>query len=234
MTSKRILIGLHGKPRVGKDTVANHLIKKHNLLKYGPSVRVKDTTAVMFDIPRAYLDDDSMKDQMDPFWGITYRQMAQKVGKESSRDVFGDDIWMRHVEKQLQKLATSKVCVCKHSVDVHTITAPCDYYGCTKCDCSEYRPEPMVIPMQQVAIEKPPIGIVLADVRYANEIEWIKAHDGCVMYIIREDAPKTSDQGHVVDAGLPIELANYIVYNNTTIEKMLEQADGCLRYYFNR
>lgn len=180
--TKKLLIGLHGKPRVGKDTVAAHLIKKHNLLRYGPSVRVKLTTAAMFDFPVEYLDDDSMKDQMDPFWGMTYRQMAQKVGKESSRDVFGNDIWMRHVEKNLQSLPN---------------------------DVS---------------------GIVLADVRYASEIEWIKAHGGEVMYIIREGAPKTSDQGHVVDQGLPIELANYIIYNNSTIEVMLDQADALFKY----
>ncbi len=210
MVDKRILIGLHGKPQVGKSTVATHLCKKYNLMTYGPSVRVKLTTAAMFDFPVEYLDNNEKKDQMDPFWGMTYRQMAQKVGKESSRDVFGDDIWMRHVEKELLKREEIKR-KCQDPTELtYEVTLPdgkkWSYYD----------------------------GIVLADVRYANEVQWIKDHDGCVVYIIREGAPKTSDQGHVVDAGLPIELANYIVYNNTTIEKMNEQADGCLQYYFKR
>lgn len=190
MTSqnKKLLIGLHGKPRVGKDTVAKHLIDKHGLLRYGPSVRVKLTTAAMFDFPVDHLDDDNMKDQMDSYWGMTYRQMAQKVGKESSRDVFGDDIWMRHVERKMLNMNA-------------------EFKG-----------------------EKVPTGIILADVRYASEIEWIKARGGEVMFIIRNSAPKTSDQGHVVDQGLPIELANYIIYNNTTIDGMLEQADALFKY----
>ncbi len=150
-------------------------------MKYGPSVRVKLTTAAMFDFPVEYLDDDNMKDQMDPYWGMTYRQMAQKVGKESSRDVFGNDIWMRHVERKLLSLPEDKA------------------------------------------------GIILADVRYLSEIEWIKDHRGHVMYIIRENAPKTSDQGHEVDAGLPIEHANYIIYNNSTIDVLLGQAEQCYK-----
>lgn len=181
--TKKLLIGLHGKARVGKDTVAKHLIAKHNLLRYGPSVRVKLTTAAMFDFPVEYLDDDNMKDQMDPFWQMTYRQMAQKVGKESSRDVFGDDIWMRHVERTLQNLDDDVT------------------------------------------------GIILPDIRYESEVTWIKAHGGEVMYIIRESAPKiTGFEGHDGERGLPIELANYIIYNDSTIGGMLEQADQLFKY----
>lgn len=180
-----LLIGLHGKPRVGKDTVANHLIQKYKLKRYGPSVRVKLTAAAMFDFPAEYLDDDSMKDQMDPFWGMTYRQMAQKVGKESSRDVFGNDIWMRHVQKQLQNLG-----------NMHR-------------------------------------GIVLADIRYASEIEWVKAHGGDVFFIMRKDAPKTSDQGHVVDQGLPTELADLIIYNDYTIEQLYTNVDNQMAGYYS-
>lgn len=215
----KMLIGLHGKPRVGKDTVAAYLIKKHNLLRYGPSVPVKDATAAMFDIPRHYLDDDNKKDQFDPFWKMTYRQMAQKVGKESSRDVFGDDIWMRHVELKWRGIIsprdelTSHCAYCKHSVNFHTIDAPMDVGGCIKCNCSEYVPG------------TPYGGMILADVRYANEIEWIKQRGGDVYFVVRDNAPKSSDTGHVVDAGLPLNLADIVIYNNGTIEELYEQID---------
>lgn len=185
MSNLSRLIGLHGKPRVGKDTVATYLVNKYGFMRYGPSVRVKLTTAAMFDFPAEYLDRDDMKDQMDPFWGMTYRQMAQKVGKESSRDVFGDDIWMRHVEKQLQNL-------------------PNNVYG-----------------------------LVLPDVRYASEIKWIKEHGGDVFYIIRDNAPTTSDKGHVVDAGLPLELADVILYNNGTIDELHVRVENEFAFYYS-
>lgn len=225
MTSQnKFLIGLHGKPRVGKDTVANHLIKKLSLLRYGPSVRVKDTAAVMFDVPRAYFDDDNMKDQVDPFWKITYRQMAQKVGKESSRDVFGDDIWMRHVEKQLLNMST-RACLCRHAIEVHTIDAPMDYMGCTSCSCNEYR--------EDLGNKSPYNGIILADIRYANEIEWVHEHGGHVFFVVRDNAPKSSDQGHVVDAGLPLELADLIIYNNGTIDELYARVDNELAFFYS-
>lgn len=180
------LIGLHGKPRVGKDTVASYLIRKYNLLRYGPSVPLKDTCAAMFGVPREYFDDDNMKDTVDPFWGITYRQMAQKVGKESSRDVFGDDIWLRHVEKKIIEIDTLKT------------------YN----------------------------GLVLADVRYENEVHWIKEHGGVVFFILRDDAPQSSDTGHVVDRGLPLALADITIYNNGTIDELYAQVENEMAFYF--
>jgi hypothetical protein len=191
------LFGLHGRPRVGKDTVAAHLIKKYNLLRYGPSVPVKDTTAAMFDIPRWYLDDDKMKDEMDPYWKMTYRQMAQKVGKESSRDVFGDDFWMKHVDLKWR------------SIQMHRTT--------------------MVMGSPDKPVHS---GMVLADIRYQNEVEWVKERGGTVIFVVRDNAPKSSDTGHVVDAGLPIGLADLVIYNNGTIDEFYAQVENEFAFYF--
>lgn len=200
------LIGLHGKPRVGKDTVASYLIRKYNLLRYGPSVPLKDTCAAMFDVPREYFDDDNMKDTVDPFWGITYRQMAQKVGKESSRDVFGDDIWLRHVEKKWKKIQEIKQHI--ESGGHHYVAHFPDR------DWSHYN------------------GIILADVRYENEVHWIKEHGGVVFFILRDDAPQSSDTGHVVDRGLPLALADITIYNNGTIDELYAQVENEMAFYF--
>ena len=97
-----IILGIHGAPRSGKDSICNYILSKLPLLRYGPSVQVKRATAAMFDIPEEYLYDDTMKDRHNEFWDMSYRKMAQLVGNESSRKIFGDDFWMRHVEKYLQ------------------------------------------------------------------------------------------------------------------------------------
>jgi hypothetical protein len=183
------LIGVSGVARSGKDTVANYLIKKYNLLRYGPSVRVKDTTAVMFDVPRAYLDDETKKDTVDPFWGITYRMMMQKVGKESSRDIFGDDIWMRHVEKKLKE----------HTMN--TKNGVLTYTGLYN-------------------------GIILPDIRYANEIQWLHQHEGIVIFVQRNNLPEIRGyENHPGEQGLNVELADIMIYNNGTIEEMYEDID---------
>ena len=104
MANNKTIIGIHGKPRAGKDTIANHLVSKYGFLRYGAGDPVKRATAAMFDIDVQNLYDDKLKDSMNDFWNMPYRVMAQKVGKESSRDVFGEDFWLRHVEKRLKSL----------------------------------------------------------------------------------------------------------------------------------
>lgn len=199
--SKPMLIGLHGKARTGKDTVTNHLIEKYKLRRFGPSVPVKDTTAAMFNIPRWWLDDDTMKESYVEFWGMTVRQMAQKVGKESSRDVFGDDIWLRHVERQLLQIEKN------WEIDDPTmnIGGPAIYNG-----------------------------IILADIRYANEAEWVRDHNGFVIFLIRDNAPPIAGfEGHEGEKGLSLDLADSVIYNNGTIEELLHKVNGSMAGFFS-
>lgn len=179
----KLLIGIHGKPRSGKDTVADYLVSEYRLSKFGPSFPVKATAAAMFDVDINCFYDQSIKETIDPFWGISYREMAQKVGKESSRDVFGDDIWMRHVEKRL------------------------------KDDTTNDR------------------GIVLADIRYANEAEWVKAHGGTVLFVYRssENRGYVANASHPAEQGLPETVADYIINNNSTLGMLYDKVDGLMR-----
>lgn len=179
------LIGIHGKPRSGKDTISNYLCGNYNFVRHGPSVHVKDTAAVMFNVPREYFDDDNMKDQVDPFWGISYREMAQKVGKECSRDIFGEDFWMRHVERKLNEIRSEN---------------------------SEYN------------------GMILADIRYANEVEWVKQHQGVVVFVVRDNRPTVSNEQHDAEKGLPLELADMVLYNNNTKQQLYQNAEFMLNY----
>lgn len=173
-----ILIGIHAKPRAGKDSVCNYLLKTKSLIRFGPSVQVKKTTAAMFNIPEEYLYDDDMKDTIDPYWGISYREMAQKVGKESSRDIFGEDFWIRHVEKYLH-----------HDLPI------------TKS------------------------GIILADIRYKNEVEWVKQKGGKVIFITRKNKPAAANETHPAEIGLPEELADFIIRNDGTLADLYASID---------
>lgn len=179
------LIGIHGKPRAGKDTVANYLIEKHNYVRYGPSVRVKMTTAAMFDVPIEYLDDDKMKDAYDPFWKMTHREMMQKVGKECSRDIFGEDFWMRHVERFIHMMGKSE----------------------------RY---------------KTYAGVVLADLRYANEADWVHDQGGVVLIVKRDNRPQVSNESHAAEHGLPDEYADWIIKNNSTIKQLYDSLDSVI------
>lgn len=177
----RVLIGVHGKPRSGKDTLATHLVEKYNLLRYGPSMPVKTATAAMFNIPVEYLYDDERKDTFDTFWQMSYREMAQKVGKESSRDVFGEDFWMRHVDKVWNRIQQG-------TYGVHN-------------------------------------GMVLADIRYANEVTWVRDRGGIAIFVTRENRNYVANEQHAAEKGLDLALADVVIPNNDTVEDLYKRID---------
>lgn len=176
------LLGIHGKPRSGKDTVADYLVANYGFTKFGPSFPVKATTAAMFDVPLECFYDQNIKENIDPFWGISYREMAQKVGKESSRDVFFEDIWMRHVEKKLNEN----------------------------------------------------LNIVMGDIRYANEAEWVRNHGGKVLFITRNDYFRgyVANAGHAAEQGLPSNLANGSIQNDGSLEELFLNVDWLMNSWF--
>ena len=174
---EKVLIGVHGKPRAGKDTIAYYLMGKHNFVRFGPGDPVKRTAAVMFDVDIKNFYDDKLKDAMNPYWKMTHRDILQKVGKESSRDVFGEDFWMCHIEKKL-------------------LTLPDD------------------VP-----------GLVLPDIRYANETHWVRDHGGLMIFVERPNRPAVADESHPAEQGLPLELADIIIPNDGTIEDLHAKID---------
>ncbi|MGI0076099.1 MAG: hypothetical protein ACREAU_01680 [Nitrosopumilaceae archaeon] len=179
---KEVLIGIHAKPKSGKDTLANYIVKKYSFLKYGPSFPVKETASTMFNVPINYFWDENLKEEVIPYWNMSPRVMAQMVGTECSRNIFGNDFWMRHVE-------------CKWKEILHQ---------------SRYQ------------------GMILADVRYENEVEWIKQHEGVVIYLDRPDREELSTNTHPVDMGLPKEICTHYIYNDGTKEELFAKAEEIL------
>jgi len=89
-----MILGFTGPARSGKDTAAEMAIvalynihKISRIEKYAFADPLKHAAAAMFgvDVKLMYSDD---KDQIDPFWGISYREMLQKLGTEGGRQLF--------------------------------------------------------------------------------------------------------------------------------------------------
>lgn len=108
----RKIIGICGFAGVGKDTVANILVKSYGFEKISFADRVKDTTAIMFDWPRAMLEGDTKesrewRNQPDQYWSnelnkeITPRLALQMLGTDCMRNGFDNDIWVLIVKKHI-------------------------------------------------------------------------------------------------------------------------------------
>lgn len=65
--------------------------------------------------------------------------------------------------------------------------------------------------------------IVISDVRFQNEQEFVKRHNGTLIKIVR-DSNKQTD-GHISEAGIADELCNYVVENNGTLGELYAKLD---------
>jgi hypothetical protein len=106
-----MLIGLTGKARAGKDTVARILFMEHGFTRLAIADPLKETVAALYGLDPDEFHDDTLKGQVEPAWGLTRRAMMQSVGEMVKKEL-GEDFWMRHWFRRYAQLGD------KHSVVV--------------------------------------------------------------------------------------------------------------------
>lgn len=113
------LIGVTGKARSGKDTVATILVEEHGFVRTAFADPLKQAAAILFDWPPELAFSDSIKEHLSPFWNMTGREIMQKFGTEAMRGTFGEDFWVKRWVTEYARLSP------KHSIvvsDVRTET----------------------------------------------------------------------------------------------------------------
>ena len=90
------LIGVHGKARSGKDTVARILVDEHGFVRTAFADPLKAASAVLFGWSVDFAFSEGVKTLKSPLWGnLTGREIFQKFGTEAMRGTFGDDFWIK-------------------------------------------------------------------------------------------------------------------------------------------
>ena len=89
------LIGITGKARSGKDTVARMLFAQHAFTRIAFADPLKLAAQQMFGLSKEQTWDDRYKETIIPCWGMSPRQMFQLLGNEAVKPVFGADIWIK-------------------------------------------------------------------------------------------------------------------------------------------
>lgn len=97
------LIGLVGAAGSGKDTVADSL-KEYGWEKFAFAKALKDMCIEYLGLSYddAYTQEGKMK--FNKFWGMTNREILQKVGTEAFRNGFHKDTWVKIAELKITKL----------------------------------------------------------------------------------------------------------------------------------
>lgn len=107
-----MIISLSGLSGAGKDTIADILVKKYSFKKVSYADPLKDACAAIFGWDRHLLNGDTQesrefRETRDEFWSekfgndFTPRKALQLLGTESTRKVFGENIWVASAEKRM-------------------------------------------------------------------------------------------------------------------------------------
>lgn len=107
----RILIGLHGKAGSGKDSFCRLLQGMHPFQRMAFADPLKAAAGPLFGLPPEKLFDDDFKHYRHTFWGMTVREIYQKLGTEAMRSTFGEDFWIRRWEFEYLKWPSGDVVV---------------------------------------------------------------------------------------------------------------------------
>lgn len=87
------LIGITGKARSGKDTIAKMLWTHHDFVRIAFADPLKRAAQTIFGLTEDQTWNDELKEVVIPRWNLTPRQIFQRLGTESIRDVFGSHVW---------------------------------------------------------------------------------------------------------------------------------------------
>lgn len=98
---RMVLIGLVGRKQSGKDTFADYLVSQYGFTKQAFAGPVKEVCRAMFLLTPEQLEDPQQKETVDGRWGLTPRQMMQKVGTDMVRRVWDEDFWLKNMDLRL-------------------------------------------------------------------------------------------------------------------------------------
>jgi len=103
-----IVIGITGKAKSGKDAMVEEYLKRpdHPLtqrLAFADGVKHSASAIFRESVGMFYEHKEEISEQ----WGISYREMLQKLGTDFARDMIDKDFWVKWLDSKLKTIPTS-------------------------------------------------------------------------------------------------------------------------------
>lgn len=146
-----------------------------------------------------------------PETGKSYREMMQTLGTEWGREMMSEDVWINLVQKKWEWVKEG----CPHETPLGKISN-------------------LHLGKDQVTQ-----GMILSDLRFDSEAEWVKSHGGIVIEIKRPEPtigdrikymlpsePEVGLAGHQSEAGINPKLADLLVLNHGSLEELHQLLDS--------
>lgn len=136
------------------------------------------------------------RERIDPISGVSYRKLMQTLGTEWGRAVH-PDLWTRVAKAKWEWVKEG--CPVDHSQGIleNVMMGALDQHN----------------------------GMVISDVRFDNEAEWIRSEGGIIIHVDRDSAEKVGVEGHASEAGVTKIHGDLVVENNSTLEAYHDALD---------
>lgn len=95
----RFILGIAGKARSGKDTIADFLVREYSFTRFAFADPIKTHVNNMFGWDARHSDGD-LKEKADHEWGFSPRQAYQKFGTEFGRSLHAN-LWLKMANRNL-------------------------------------------------------------------------------------------------------------------------------------
>ena len=96
------IIGLCGPAGVGKTAIATELLRTHAWVRRESFANnVRSAANIIFGLTEREMTDAVLKEEVLDEWGLTPRQMLQRLGTEVAREVH-HDVWVRGLARRLE------------------------------------------------------------------------------------------------------------------------------------
>lgn len=132
---------------------------------------------------------DGDRERIEPISGVSYRKLMQTLGTEWGRNI-QPDLWTRVAKAKWEWVKEG--CPVDHSQSIlqNVVMGALDQHS----------------------------GMVISDVRFDNEAEWIRSEGGIIVHVDRPSAQKVGLEGHASEQGLTMIHGDMVVENLSTLE----------------
>ena len=89
------LIGITGKARSGKDTLARILFAEYAFTRIAFADPLKLAAQHIFGLTQDQTWLDEVKETILPYWNMSPRRMLQLLGSDATKPVFGNELWVK-------------------------------------------------------------------------------------------------------------------------------------------
>jgi hypothetical protein len=231
------IIGISGRIGSGKDTVGE-IIKKLCVTNEGPEFEIKKFAGKLKKIAslltgvdvEKFEDQEFKKLQMNPEWGMTYREFLQKLGTDAMRDNLHENVWVNAL--------FSKYSVKEQSKEELILLSKKAGMEVINDDWSEISIEEIKARLPHYLL-KTVSNWIITDVRFSNELEAVKSRGGITIRVVRpKSLSEIAKQGHYTltkdglvptytehpsETSLDSAKFDYTIVNDSTIENLVKK-----------